>query len=236
MQNKSRKTLPLFDIDGTLLRGKNELHHRAFTFAIQKSLNITPDLSVLKPAGMLDRNIVLDLLSLQNVANLQGDCLVDRILEMMGSYFSENAYDFTDRVLPGVVDLLSELKRLAIPTGLLTGNVETIAWTKMEKSGLLPFFGPFGGFGDAKVKTRAELIPIAISRANLITGNGYCEQDVVIIGDTPRDIECAKYWGARVIAVATGTYSFESLALHQPDLLVRSLEEKEKIMEFLHSK
>jgi phosphoglycolate phosphatase-like HAD superfamily hydrolase len=236
MNNNHAKKLPLFDIDGTILRGGNTAHHEAFTTAFQQALNITPDLKVIRAAGMLDRNIIRELLELNNLSIDENKDKIEEILEIMRSHFSENAPDMKDRVLPGVRETLAALKSEGIPSGLLTGNVETIAWVKMKRAGLYDLLDKFGGFGDMGVTVRSHLIPIAVEQANRLTGNGYKPEDVVIIGDTPRDIECARQGGAKVIAVATGYYPKDVLAPLNPDLLLDDMSEYEKVVEFITGK
>lgn len=228
-----KKILPLFDIDGTLMRAGNPLHHKAFNITFKRIFGFIPDSGETNIAGMLDRQIVIELLEYYGKEYLKDEAKFKRLFHEIWEYFVANGYDMRDQVLPGVRDVLSELKSLSIPAGLLTGNSEAIAWEKMKLSKLMPFLTKFGGFGDAPVDVRAELIPIAVERANRLTGNGYVKSDVVIIGDTPRDIECARLNGARVIAVATGSYSLDDLAPQKPDLLIENLEHVDRLVDFI---
>ncbi len=231
--NQSNGKLPLFDIDGTLLRGGNPLHHKAFHVGFRKVFGFEATIDNIEVAGMLDRQIIIAILKYHRypLENIEGK--MQEMFREMSQYFMENAKDMSSFLLPGVKETLELLKLNKIPVGLLTGNVEEIAWSKMEWTGILPYFQRFGGFGDAFVDVRAELIPIAVERANKLTGKNYGNKDVVIIGDTLRDIECARIMGAKVVSVCTGGSKKEDLSAMNPDLLLESLEEGEKMVEML---
>ena len=128
------------------------------------------------------------------------------------------------RVLDGVLTILDSLggdSRRSI--GLLTGNTAGGAATKMRHFGLDHHF-PFGAYGcdDAD---RNKLGPIALERARAHTGRPFRAADVWVIGDTPKDIACARAIGARCLAVATGSFSVEQLDAFGPDIVVPTLHE-----------
>ena len=112
--------------------------------------------------------------------------------------------------------------------GLLTGNNKGGAAAKLDVFNLNPFF-QFGAFGD-DARSRNALPAIAASRAFEQTGERFTGKDIVIIGDTPRDIECARYAGAYAIAVATGQYSRAELIPYQPDALYDDLSDTQSVM------
>ena len=105
---------------------------------------------------------------------------------------------------PGVPDALAALAaepetyRLA----LVTGNLEPVAHRKLAAAGIGHFFARGqGGFG-SDAEERGELPAIARARAG-----GWARERTVVIGDTPRDIACARVDRVRVIAVATGPFA-----------------------------
>jgi phosphoglycolate phosphatase-like HAD superfamily hydrolase len=116
--------------------------------------------------------------------------------------------DLSAHVAPGVIDMLEALAaRDGVRLAVLTGNLEPIAHLKLARAGLGRFFERGqGGFGSDH-EDRTELPAIARARAG-----GYPREHTVIIGDTPRDIACARADGLRCIAVATGPYAAEELA------------------------
>jgi phosphoglycolate phosphatase len=117
--------------------------------------------------------------------------------------------DLSAYVAPGVADALAalaaapEVYRLA----LVTGNLEPVARRKLASAGIGHFFAPGqGGFG-SDAEDRSELPAVARGRAG-----GWPRERTVVIGDTPRDIACARADRVRVVAVATGPFSAEALA------------------------
>jgi phosphoglycolate phosphatase len=93
-----------------------------------------------------------------------------------------------------------------------------IGWIKIEEAGLREWFR-FGGFSD-RFPIRAELIGQAARKARDLAGEG---AHVCVVGDTPRDIEAARANSLPVIAVATGSYSFDVLLEQKPDVCATSL-------------
>src|SRR5690606_32166166 len=116
-----------------------------------------------------------------------------------------------------------------LPLGLLTGNLQPMAYLKLGRIGLGDFF-PFGAFGSDH-EDRNCLPEVALARAEAHTGRRYAGKDVVVIGDTPRDIECGNAVGAFTVAVATGHYDRDALASHAPDLLLDTLEGADRLLE-----
>jgi phosphoglycolate phosphatase-like HAD superfamily hydrolase len=80
----------------------------------------------------------------------------------------------------------------------------------------------FGAFGDHHVDRR-DLVPVALVEAERVVGHRFVSSRVVVIGDTPADVDCARAHGARSLAVATGPFSAEALTQSGADLVVDSL-------------
>jgi phosphoglycolate phosphatase-like HAD superfamily hydrolase len=118
--------------------------------------------------------------------------------------------------LPGIRELVTALAadRRAL-VGLLTGNVVEGARLKLEPTGLLSLF-KVGAYGSDSA-LRAELPAVAVARAEALSGRRYIGKDVVIIGDTPADVECGAALGVTAVAVATGRHSVDELAACAPD-------------------
>jgi phosphoglycolate phosphatase len=126
------------------------------------------------------------------------------------------------RVLPGILELLEDLaKQPDKILGLLTGNLRQGARLKLEHYDLWRFF-PFGAFADDH-HDRNALGPCAVRRAVEHAACEFSPGQVDVIGDTGHDIGCGKAFGARTIAVATGSWSRERLAEHRPDFLFDDL-------------
>jgi phosphoglycolate phosphatase len=129
-------------------------------------------------------------------------------------------------LLPGVADLVRRLDAAeGVVLGLLTGNIEEGARIKLAPTGLWPYFrtGAYGSdHGD-----RRRLPSLAARRAQALTGHTFRAEDVLVIGDTPLDIECARAFGAVAVAVATGFHPYAELEAEEPDLLFESFAEFE---------
>jgi phosphoglycolate phosphatase-like HAD superfamily hydrolase len=119
--------------------------------------------------------------------------------------------DLSGRVAPGIPELLDRLAARpdAFRLSLVTGNLEPVARLKLDRAGLGRHFPPGqGGFGSDH-ESRAELPPIARARAS---DPPWPRERTVVIGDTPRDIACARADRVRVAAVGTGPFGVEDLA------------------------
>lgn len=132
--------------------------------------------------------------------------------------------NFPGRVLQGVPEVLAALAAEAgFTLGLLTGNTAAGAAAKMRHFGLDHYFA-FGAHG-CDHADRNLLGPIALERAALHAGRGFTCEETLIIGDTPKDIACARAIGARCLAVATGRFTVTELAEHAPDHVVETLDQ-----------
>ena len=139
---------------------------------------------------------------------------------------------FTGRVLPGAAELLEQLAGIPeVTVGLLTGNVADGAAAKMRHYGLLHHFA-FGAYG-CDHGDRNLLGPVALERAAIHAGRGFTAEETLVIGDTPKDIACARAMGARCLAVATGKFSAEQLRAGGADMVVQGLDDPEILGTFL---
>lgn len=222
--------IPLFDIDGTLFKTGGQLHQDAFNHAFLNVYGVPAKQRDINPEGMTDRQVIVEVLKLRGMTPEETRLKIPKATEYMKRYFEEHKNEAKPEVLPGVRDFLTKLKAENIPMGVLTGNVEGIAWTKIERAGLRSFFD-FGAFG-SQSEIRAELVEIARKNAEKVLGRSFQTQDFAIVGDTPKDIKCARDTGIQVVAVATGIFSFEELVEEKPDLTVQTLEDK-RVLEFI---
>jgi len=210
--------LYLFDIDGTLVYA----HRAGHTCLIQAMTALfgtagTPDGYDWR--GKTDPQIVVDLL---RGALVPEPIIRARLDECFARYARclEGVVDAGHPVdvYPGIRPLLEALStRDDALVGLLTGNVEPGARLKLKPTGLLPFFR-LGAYGSDDIDRR-NLPAIARARAQALAGRPIPFSDILIIGDTPLDIDCARAAGAVAVAVATGQHSLEELSAHSPDLL-----------------
>ncbi|MBI4843076.1 MAG: HAD hydrolase-like protein [Nitrospirae bacterium] len=131
-----------------------------------------------------------------------------------------------------MIKILDALESDSVPLGLLTGNLEQGARIKLEPFGLFKYFSA-GAFGSDH-EDRDMLLPIAIEKFSKI-GVQAVPQKSVVIGDTPRDVRCAKIHGAHAVGVATGPYSMDELNDAGADLVLESLVDKEVCLEYINS-
>lgn len=121
-------------------------------------------------------------------------------------------------VLPGVAELVPALVAdPLVAVGLLTGNVEDGARIKLGPTGLWPLFS-VGAFGSDSAH-RPDLPLVAVARAERMLGRRFRGKEIVVVGDTPADIQCGEQLGVTAVAVATGRHDREQLASFGPDHL-----------------
>jgi phosphoglycolate phosphatase-like HAD superfamily hydrolase len=210
--------LVLFDIDCTLVDAHGA-GGRAILRAIKDVYGVEGELGDYSFHGRTDPGIISDLAALWG-ADGSGDvdACIARYLELLRGEIAAGDVE----TLPGIRELVTALAadRRAL-VGLLTGNVEEGARLKLEPTGLLSLF-KVGAYGSDSA-LRAELPVVAVNRAEALTGRRYAGKDVVVIGDTPADVECGASLGVTAVAVATGRHSVDELAAHAPDHLFADL-------------
>lgn len=224
--------LLLFDIDGTLLVGDNAGHHAAIVRALEEVYEL--DLGgfsflSLEPWGKTDLQIALDALAAHDVPESIALERLERWLELADAHHlavASSSEHPRPAPAPEAASTLSALGRRAA-IGLLTGNIEGIARRKLRAAGLgTHFVGRPGGFGSDH-RERGELVRIARERA----GGPHPPSLTVVIGDTPRDIACARAGGVTCVAVTTGP--FDASALSEADAIIGSLAELDDALDGL---
>jgi phosphoglycolate phosphatase len=225
----TQKRLLLFDIDGTLIQSGGAGVH-ALKSAFTERFDIIDDLHDIEIAGMTDSGIVVSILNKHKIPATNEN--VSAFLDSYVHFLSLELPRRVGKLLPGVLELLEKLKsRPHLVLALLTGNVSRGAQLKLEHYGVWHFF-EFGAFADDH-HDRNRLGTVARARAKEKHGRQFSASEIDVIGDTPRDIACGKAFGARTIAVATGTWSCDQLAKYQPDFLIDDLSDVEGIIDTL---
>jgi phosphoglycolate phosphatase-like HAD superfamily hydrolase len=223
-------TLVLFDIDGTLLSGDGAAR-RAFEASLTEVFGSAGDARV-RYDGKTDPQIARELMRGAG----HDDAAIDaRIPEAIHGYLARLRSEVADgarrfALLPGVVALLDALApRADAVLGLLTGNVAEGAAVKLAAAGL--DIGRFrvNAFGSDH-EHRPELPRVAQRRARALLGHDFVGEAIVIVGDTPADIHCARSVGARTVAVASGRYAMAELAEHAPTHLFADLTDTDAVV------
>ena len=218
----------LFDIDGTLVyTGGAGL--RGMTRAFEDLFGIPNALEGLTLAGMTDTVIF------KNACRKAGIEFSENLHKQFKLRYLDYLQEEINRplpgkkVLPGVPELFRVLQRRPnIYTGLLTGNYQTGARIKLGHFDLNRFFS-FGAFGDDHCD-RNQLLPYALKRFHKAFNRDINGAVIYVIGDTPRDVECARPHGAKAIAVATGDYTEAQLQEANPDYVLKNLNDIEKFL------
>lgn len=207
--------LVLFDIDGTLLDATLPSNGQALSAALREVHGIdtsairTPIATAGRTDGEIARAILLD----AGVSATRIDGLAGRVRESAGRWAARLlGADLSPAVLPGVRELLAWLAgQPDVRTALLTGNFEPIARLKLERAGIGGAFAPGQGAFGSDAEDRLALPAIARRRAGT-SRTPYPRARTVVIGDTPRDIACARADGLRCVAVASGPFTGDELA------------------------
>ena len=206
--------LLLFDIDGTLVRRAGAAHADALREAIREvhGIDVTRQRSTIAPAGRTDGEIARLLLLDAGVSARSIDDHADDVRETCcANYARLCPPDLSDMLVPGIADLVASLAaREDVMLSLVTGNFEPVARLKLKRAGIGRHFPTGqGGFGSDS-EDRAALPGIARRRAGR-AGVSHPGARTIVIGDTPRDIACARADDLRCFAVTSGPYEAADL-------------------------
>jgi phosphoglycolate phosphatase len=224
--------LILFDIDGTLcLTGR--AGWRAMNRACQEVLDANDPMAAVEFAGRTDWSILRDVMAKYGhtldpamLADLR-----DRYVRHLAEEIQHPGTGVKD-VMPGIRPLLEALRvRDDAALALLTGNFIQGARIKLEYFDLWKYFacGAFGGDS----ANRNDLVPVALARARacgIVNGQ---PSNVLVVGDTPNDVECALAVGAIPVGVATGGYTIDDLRAAGAEVVFRDLSDTEAFLNLL---
>jgi phosphoglycolate phosphatase-like HAD superfamily hydrolase len=240
--NTIRK-LVLFDIDGTLvLTGGAGI--RAMNRACEELVGHRQALANIPVAGRTDRIILTDVL--RQAGRNPDDGLLDRLRDRYVEYLREEierpgltqnfeslgARGGVKAIMPGVRELLDTLQRRDdVFLGLLTGNFEAGARIKLEHFDLWRYFR-CGAFGDDSAD-RNDLVPFAVRRAKDCGVPELAREHILVVGDTPHDIACARAVGAVAVAVATGGFTADQLREQGAQIVFQDLSRAEEFLKLL---
>lgn len=221
----------LFDIDGTLL-----LSDGAGRTAMEAALTATfgtPGPAAYRYGGKTDKLIVRETMRLEGFDDATIDARMALVLEryLAGLRAQLETSTHRARALAGVAPLLAAVEEHeGCVLGLLTGNLVEGASVKLRAVEIAPERFRVGAYGSDH-EERPMLPPIAQQRASVLLGYAVPGDRLVIIGDTPADIDCGRGVGARAIAVATGGYPLDELQLHRPAAAFADLSDTARVME-----
>ena len=223
------KRLVLFDIDGTIMRGVGAVVD-SYRLAFQDVFGIDASITDVECSGRTDPEIVTEVLTKRGFDSGTISKGIPRLFESyignlrQGIQKTDDAY-----VCPGIKELLDELSDRPVILGILTGNLQEGARLKLSLFDLNRYF-QIGAFGSDSA-IRSELVGIALERTEKKFGLAFSGKNIVIIGDSVRDVHCGRDYGVKSIAVATGVTPIEKLAAEKPDYLFRNLGGTEEVLD-----
>jgi phosphoglycolate phosphatase-like HAD superfamily hydrolase len=221
--------LVLFDVDGTLITSRGA-GRRAMRTAFERVFGTAGGIDEYDLRGRTDTRIVHDVMGALGWAP-------ERVKERLDDFFEAYAAGLVSEIgdgrsvvtLPGVVALVERLARSSDAlVGLVTGNIEEGARIKLVPTGLWPRFR-VGAYGSDHIDRR-RLPSLAARRAHALVGHPFAPADVVVIGDTPHDVDCARAFGAVAVAVATGQFTRDELLAERPDHLFDDLGDADEVL------
>ena len=225
----------LFDIDGTLLAAT----HIGRPFVIQTLIDIcakAPSLENYDMSGKTDWSIFMDLMQLCGLSFEEAQAHLKLAFKKFAQYLTESKPTLNGRALPGVHDLLVTLSNNNdVLLGLLTGNIHEIVIPKLESAGIDPAMFSFGVYGNEHPQ-RDELAKKAFNKVVERLGEDIKTDDVLVIGDTHRDITCARSAGMHVLAVATGFMTYDELGVFKPDYLLNDLKDTKSVLNIIYKR
>jgi phosphoglycolate phosphatase-like HAD superfamily hydrolase len=214
--------LLLFDIDGTLL-WTNGAGRESTRLALLDVFGTDAGLDQHVFGGKTDWQTLLDLLivhghsadEIERTMPAFHDAITRNLESIIGNY--------DVRACPGAVTLIETLhQRNDVMLGLVTGNVGRTAAVKLRAAGYDPAWFPVGAYGH-EAADRNHLPPLALARAVEHYRQSIHPEHVIVIGDTPADVACARALGAKAVAVGTGFCERADLVACNPDHLIDDL-------------
>ncbi|MGB7768864.1 MAG: HAD hydrolase-like protein [Verrucomicrobiia bacterium] len=212
--------LVLFDIDGTLVHtGGAGIKAFAKTFAAE--FNARDGVEKISFAGRTDVNLVREFFGLHQIAATPEN--FRRFFAHYVFWLDQTVAQSNGGACRGVLKFIDGLLSLPDPPllGLLTGNIRLGAEIKLRRYDLWDVFET-GAFADDH-EDRNQIAVAALARGSRVLGRQLRGEEIVVVGDTPHDIRCGRFIGARTLAVATGGARLDELQKHQPDWAVEDL-------------
>jgi phosphoglycolate phosphatase len=219
----------LFDIDGTILNS-GSAGKTAMVQAFADEFQVDALFEGLQTAGRTDRAIAHDIFN-----HHQHELNEEKFQQFVTTYkrlLPEHLSQSNGMILPGVEKLIQVLhSREDIDLGLLTGNYRDGARLKLSHYDFYHYF-EFGGFGDVHLH-RDDVAKEALEVIHQRHDEDFDRKRIWVIGDTPADVQCGRAINAQVVAVATGTFSYEELEKTEPDYLFHDFSDYQKFIALL---
>jgi phosphoglycolate phosphatase-like HAD superfamily hydrolase len=202
----------LFDIDGTLLNSRDAVHYFSFRNAMRDVVGVEATIEGVPVHGNTDVGILRAVLRREGLTDAAIDSRLSEIIERMCAEVQRNQEQLSPELCPSILPLLTHLRQSGKVLGVVSGNLETIGWLKLEKAGVKSLFS-FASFSHPR-ELRVDIFRQGLALARELVGS---DKPTFIVGDTPADVEAARAIGVPIIAFATGTYKLADLLACGPD-------------------
>lgn len=206
-----------FDIDGTLLVTRDLVHWNGLHRAMLEVYGVDTTIEGLPYHGKTDIAILRAALTRCGVPSERFQAGLRQAIAAIREEVSAKAHEFVIEICAGIPAFLSQIRHESQLLGIASGNLELVGWSKIEAAGLREFFSA-GSFGD-QCEMRSQIFDHAVSLAKAALGS---TATVCFVGDTPDDIRAARTVNAQILAVSSGTFSFDELSRLNPDACCRS--------------
>ncbi len=240
IRNLANVRILLWDIDGTLLRSTTQGNYREYFGAtMHEVFGSAGNLDAINASGMTDTQIICVALEEENFTPERVFAEKENLLKVFKVKMSDALAGKSEpfEILPGAKEILRETA--ADPrfiNALLTGNLSVAAQIKLESIELWHYFeNAPNAFGEVSHE-RKNLATEAGKLFNERYDYKFEPSQFIVIGDTPNDIQAARHFGAKVVCVETGRgVERKDLESHNPDALIKDLNDTEKVLELLGS-
>ena len=227
----------LWDVDGTLIDTAG-LTARSFDLAVGAALGRPPGRHCVPMSGKTDPSIALDIMEATGLDPEEARRRLPSVLDRLETELAASAESFQEKgtVLPGVESVLARLDgQASVYQSVLTGNTASNAAVKLRTFGLDRWLDlEIGAFGSDR-HDRDDLVPVATERAERLRGRSFAPDEVWVVGDTPRDLACARAAGVRCLLVATGNVPMDEIADIGADRVLADLADTDEVCALLLS-
>jgi len=225
--------LIIFDLDQTLVEVL-AIHDESACRLFMEFFNVCANFSDVEYAG---RSMQDNFIQMGNRHGVDTTVINEKMPDLIAHYdriFTDRIInDAAKYILPGVVPLLENLAKTDSIVVLYTGDSRPVGESILKSTGLAKYF--LKTFHATEVQERADMIQQAINWAYDNKGIAFKGNNIVVIGDSIRDIECGHYFHTRTISVATGYYDIKRLAEEKPDYIFKNLEDYRAVIKAIFS-
>lgn len=224
-ENGEHPTLILFDIDGTLL-ASGGCGRASMSLALQELYNFPGAWGGYSLGGKTDWQILAEQIGPLGYTPDEVAAELPAFAEATARYLQAIIHDFDVRSTPGALALVEALRRdPRARLGLVTGNLGVTVPIKLGAAGFDPADFPIGAYGHESAD-RNDLPPLALQRARVHWGTAFAPEQIVVVGDTPADVICARSVDGRAVAVLTGFATRQALTAETPYAILDDLTDR----------